>query len=55
MFIDAVYYCARLILVLIATSGTSVTKLVSQVRVNLHAEPYRLEMISTCTAGAYHL
>ena len=37
------------------TSGTLVTELVSQARANLRAGPYQLEMISTCTAGAYHL
>ena len=47
MFTDAVY-CLN-------TSGMSVTELVSQARANLHAEPYQLEMISACTAGAYHL
>ena len=35
--------------------GTSVTELVSQAKPNLRAGPYRLEMISTCTTGAYHL
>ena len=47
MLIASVYYCACLILVLCiyTTSGMSVTKLVSQARVNLRAGPYRLEMI----------
>ena len=31
------------------------TELVSQARANLRAGPYRLEMISACTVGAYHL
>ena len=51
MFIDAVFYCVHLILVLIRTS---VTELVSQARANFRTGPYRLEIISACTAGAYH-
>ena len=39
-------------LVLIATS---VTELASQASANLRAGPYRLDMISTCTVGTYHL
>ena len=37
------------------TSGMSVTELVSQASANLRVGPYRLEMISACTADAYHL
>ena len=54
VFIDTVYYCARLILALILQERQLLSYSITS-QSEFMRKPYRLEMISACTAGASSL